>query len=120
MRRIPSRDDRNTGLGAAAKAAAIVLAVAVLALVAGRPVDPANVGRGTPGLVRMPETARQIVPLVRGDVPPPNVDSPQLREDLLGAPRMLALAPAVRPAPGTKPGVAPGPAPTAEEPAPTF
>jgi hypothetical protein len=129
-------DARNKGLGAAWKVGAVVCAVALLALVAGKPVDLAKDGPGASGTYTMHEPARDIVPLVGVDVPLRSMDGPQLKDDAPGAlrmlataptanyapgaPRMLATEPPASEAPGPKPDVAQDPQATAEQPVATF
>jgi hypothetical protein len=120
MRRRQRSDERSSGLPAAAKAAAIVLAVAALALVAEQPIDLTKDVPGATGTYTMPELARDAVPLVGVDVPMVSIDGPTGANSLAGAPKMLATAPAARDARGASWGVTLSPTATTEDPVATF
>ena len=120
MRRTERNDERSSGLGAATKVAAIVLAVAVLAVVAEQPIDLTKDVPGASGTYTMPELARDAVPLVGVDVPMVSIDGPTGANSLTGAPKMLATAPAARDARSPSWGVTLSPTATTEDPVATI
>jgi hypothetical protein len=120
MRRTHQSHERSRGLGAAAKAGAIVLAVAVLAVVAEQPIDLTKDVPGASGTYTMPEPARDIVPLVGVDVPMVSIDGPTGANSLAGSPKMLATAPVLRDERRTSSGVTLSPTATTEDPVATF